>query len=230
VKYFGEALSEKHKQLGKIIRKKDTLEEAKGLFLEIHAALNMPEVSGCEANDVNTLFEDLSPREFAVIPKKGDKTIAYAVWHLARIEDMTMNILVDNSGQIFDRQWQDRLNVTITDTGNAMTDDEIMTFSKNVNTFELLAYRNAAAGRTREIVKNLMKAEDMRRKVSREGLDKIRREGGVAKDAEWLLNYWGSKDVAGLLLRPPTRHVIMHLNDCCKWKLDIRTKKNFYME
>ncbi|EQE16874.1 hypothetical protein QAW_2379 [Clostridioides difficile CD17] len=34
--------------------------------------------------------------------------------------------------------------------------------------------------------------------------------------------------VVGLLLMPPTRHVILHLNDCCKWKEYFRTKKKFY--
>ena len=34
--------------------------------------------------------------------------------------------------------------------------------------------------------------------------------------------------VSGLLLMPPTRHVMMHLNDCCKWKTVIRKKQKFY--
>ena len=56
------------------------------------------------------------------------------------------------------------------------------------------------------------------------------KEGGVTQQEEsaWLLDFWGKKDVAGLLLMPPTRHVMLHLNDCCRWKQEIRTKKKFF--
>lgn len=70
----------------------------------------------------------------------------------------------------------------------------------------------------------------MKRKVSEEGIDRILLEGGVTKQEEsiWLLDFWKKKDVAGILLMLPTRDVMMHLNDCCKWKIDIRNKKKFY--
>ena len=54
---------------------------------------------------------------------------------------------------------------------------------------------------------------------------------GVTRQEEsfWLLDFWGKKDVAGLLLMPPTRHVMLHLNDCFRWKEEIRTKKKFFL-
>ena len=30
------------------------------------------------------------------------------------------------------------------------------------------------------------------------------------------------------LLYTSTRHVMLHLNDCCRWKQEIRTKKKFF--
>ena len=47
-------------------------------------------------------------------------------------------------------------------------------------------------------------------------------------DSLWLLEFWGKKDVAGILLMPPTRHMLLHLNDCCRWKLEIRNRKHLY--
>jgi hypothetical protein len=38
------------------------------------------------------------------------------------------------------------------------------------------------------------------------------------KDSVWLLDFWGKKTVAGILLMPITRHQIVHLNDCIKLK------------
>lgn len=229
MKYFGNGLSEIHKELNSIIRKKNELERAKHLFLELHAKLNLSEVSGTAKNEVDNLLNDLSRNEYAIMPTSKDETIAWVLWHVARIEDLTMNILVAGKEQIFDGEWKERLNVSITDTGNALSDDEIMELSKNINIIELFHYRSEVAKRTRQIVKNL-KSEDMKRKVASADLEKILENGGVTEQENsiWLLDFWGKKDVAGILLMPPTRHVMLHLNDCCKWKEYIRTKEKFF--
>lgn len=118
------------------------------------------------------------------------------------------------------------MNSPINDTGNTLSDDEIMEFTSQINIKELIAYRNAVGLRTHQIVASLS-ADDIKRKVSKKGLDAIKQSGGVTEQekSRWLLDFWSKKNVAGLLLMPPTRHVIMHLNDCCKWKLHIRNNK-----
>ena len=230
MKYFGEGLSEQHKELGRLIRKKDRHEDSVFAFLALHEKLHLSEISDGEPNETDTLLNDVSPQEYRVMPTAKDETIAWALWHMARIEDLTMNILVACSAQLFDHQWKAKMNVSISDTGNALSDDEIMQLSRELNVVELLAYRNAVGKRTREIVKGLA-TDDMERKVSAGSLDRIKLEGGVTehKDSIWLLDYWGKKDVAGLLLMPPTRHLIMHLNDCSKWKQQIRTKHKYFV-
>lgn len=229
MKYFGEGLSEKHKELNKIIRKSDKIEEAKELFLEIHAQLHQSIVSGIAYNEVDKLIEGLDYSDYTIMPTKKDETIAWVLWHIARIEDLTMGILVSGGNQVWNETWNKKLNASITDTGNALTDEEIMTLSKNLNIAELLNYRNEVGIRTREIVTQLGK-DDMSRRVLPSLIDRILQEGGVTHQEEsiWLLDFWSKKDVAGLLLMPPTRHVMLHLNDCCKWKEQIKTKKNFY--
>ena len=226
MKYFGEGLSGKHRELGSIIRKATELERSKALFLEIHAKLHPSSVSGTEKNEVDILLCDLKREEYAIMPTVKDETIAWGLWHTARIEDLTMNRLVARREQVFDKSWKDRIHVSITDTGNALSDDEIMRLSRDIDIDELICYRSQVAARTRDVVRGLC-AEDMRRKVLPADLDKIRFEGGVTRqeDSAWLLEYWEKKDVAGLLLLPPTRHVMLHLNDCCKWKAFARTSK-----
>lgn len=236
MKYFGSGLSEIHKELSRMIRKTDCLEEAKQLFMELHGALHLTGMPGtdkadgdqrCQVpNEVDKLFNDLSTDEYAVMPTAKDETIAWALWHIARIEDLTMGMLVAEQGQLFDQEWKERMRASITDTGNALTDSEIIGLSRELDMEELLQYRNCVGRRTREIVTNLT-PDDMKRRVSPVQLEQILKEGGVTKQEEslWLLDYWGQKDVAGLLLMPPTRHVILHLNDCCRWKEWIRTRK-----
>lgn len=226
MKYFGNGLSELHKELNSMIRKPDKIQQAKDIFLKLHGKLHKSKVSDGTHNEVDELVRDLEDEEYSIMPTSRDETIAWVLWHIARIEDLTMNILIADGNQVFDDRWKTRLNTTVTDTGNALTDEEIICLSKSLNIPELLNYRNEVGRRTREIVQNLL-AEDMKRNVSQQGLDRILSEGGITQqeDSIWLLDFWGKKDVAGLLLMPPTRHVIMHLNDCCKWKSVIRTKK-----
>jgi len=229
LKYFGETLSEKHKELNKIIRKQEKIEQSKSLFLEIHASLHLSEISNEIKNEADKLIEDLGNNEYAIMPTSKDETIAWVLWHIARIEDLTMGILVAGEEQLFNEEWKEKLCAPITDTGNALSDDEIMDLSKTLNIGELLRYRNEVGKRTRRIVKNLT-ADNMKQKVSQIRLKKILLEGGVTKqeDSIWLLDFWGKKDIAGILLMPPTRHVMLHLNDCCKWKSLLRTKTKFY--
>lgn len=231
MKYLDNALSEKHKELNKIIRKKNKTEEAKQLFLDIHARLNEARVSNTSFNEVDQLIQDLTVEEYAVMPTKNDETIAWVLWHIARIEDITMNILVAKQKQIFNEDWQTLLHCPITDTGNALNDDEIIELSHSINIQELLNYRNEVAKQTRKIV-SLLTYEDMIRKVDIADIHKIKQINGVTdhENSIWLLDFWSKKDVAGLLLMPPTRHVMLHLNSCIKWKEQIRSKKSFYRQ
>ena len=197
MKYFGEGLSEKHKDLNRILRNREKLPEAKKLFLEIHEKLFPSEMAGGSENEVDGLFRDLTDQEYAVMPKSKDETIGWVVWHIARIEDLTMNILVGRRNQIFNEDWKKRLHVSITDTGNALQDEEIMALSKEADIQELLKYRNEVGRQTRELVQSLT-PEDMRRKVSGDDLDRILNEGGVTRQEEsfWLLDFWGKKSAA----------------------------------
>ena len=206
MKYFGHGLSEQHKELSSIIRKTSETERSKDLFLQIHAKLHSSVVSGTDKNEVDNLLCDLKQNEYAIMPTGKDETIAWGLWHIARIED-----------------------ARITDTGNALSDDEIIDFSRNVNTEQLICYRNAVAQTTRDIIRSLS-AADLKRQIRQDDIEKILSVGGVTQQETsiWLLDFWEKKDVAGILLMPPTRHVMLHLNDCCKWKEAIRTKKKFF--
>jgi hypothetical protein len=229
MKYFGEGLSEVHKELNSLIRKPGEWERARQIFLDLHANLHLSPVSSSRPNEVDALFGDLLQDEYRMMPSEKGETITWIVWHIARIEDLTMGILVNNGDQIFNNYWQEIIHSSITDTGNALTYDEIIQFGIGLDIEAMLAYRNAVGKRTREIVQQLDE-EELKRKVTADGLEKIRLEGGVTgqENSAWLLDFWGKKDVAGLLLMPPTRHVILHLNECSKYKQHIRNGKKCY--
>lgn len=200
MKYFGSGLSELHKELNTIIRKPDKLADAKQLFFELHSKLHLSSMTGTEKNNVDYLLNDLVPGEYNIMPTSNDETIAWALWHIARIEDLTMGILVADGNLLFNDEWKRQLNVSISDTGNALSDDEIMELSRQLNSKELISYRNAVGQRTRDIVRSLS-ANEMKRTVFLHGLESVMHAGGVTSDENslWLLDFWGKKDVAGFI-------------------------------
>jgi hypothetical protein len=85
---------------------------------------------------------------------------------------------------------------------------------------EMRNYRIAVGRRTREIIKTL-KPSDMKRKFEKDSLERILDEGAVAKvdGAKWLVDFWGRKNVAGILLMPVTRHQVVHINEALRAKV-----------
>lgn len=205
--------------LNEIIQKPDRFGEAMKLCLEMHALVHE---SGMVQNGGRT-FEDeiwngLDDVTFRTMPTVKDVTIAWNIWHLTRIEDLTAGILIANDVQVMNTgDWLEKLNVTVRDTGNVMTDDEIIALSSTVNMSELRNYRNEVGRKTHDII-NQLQAGDLRKKVEPSRLKRIFDEGGVLEGSQGLLDFWGRKTIAGILLMPITRHQIVHINDCLKLK------------
>lgn len=210
--------------LKEIIKSKDRFTEAIQLCMDMHKFVHLSSMSSTyEETLEDQVWAGLKDADLTVMPTIKDVTIAWNLWHITRIEDLTINILVNNSSQILDANWLEKLNIEVKDTGNAMSDEEILSFSKLVNKIELKNYRNAVGRQTQQILSNLTLTE-VKRKVASENLARIRTEGGVteAPDSLGLLDFWGKKDIAGILQMPITRHQIVHLNDCLKLKEKIK--------
>ncbi len=187
------------------------------LFLGQHAMVHSAEM----ANDGSWSFEDELLREASEpvvrrIPRDGEHSIAWILWHLARIEDVTMNLLAAGSPQLFlQENWPARLNVPYRDTGNATDMDYIRTLSAGIDLAQLLAYRRAVGRRTRRIVEDLQPGE-LDQKVLPSRIERVRAEGAVEEAAGAVLDYWGGLKISGLLLMPPTRHCFLHLNEAAR--------------
>ena len=110
--------SGRHKKLNQIIRNAKYFTPALEMILNLHQDLHALCVSGMDGkNQIDALWNDMDQKEYAVMPTSKDETIAWAIWHIVRIEDLTMNILVNNGSQIFDESWKQRMNISVSDTG-----------------------------------------------------------------------------------------------------------------
>lgn len=207
-------------ELKEIILKKDKFQEMQQLLLKMHSLVHSVEVyQGRDLTYMDEIWDGLDDRTFRTMPTVKDDTVAWDIWHITRIEDLTSNFLIADRNQVLNEQWLKRLNTKVRDTGNAMSDPEIIDFSKKIDKEALYEYRNTVGLRTKEIIEGL-KPEDMKKKVSQEGLEKVAAAGGVTQhpDSIWLLDFWGKKNVAGIIQMPITRHQIVHLNDCRRLK------------
>lgn len=207
-------------QLRGMIGKEESERESRALLLRMHAMVHAAGVyGGRQRSFLDEVVADLDEFSLRTMPTVKDVTIAWNVWHITRIEDLVANILIADGPQILNDAWSKRLNTRVRDTGNAMTDHEILTFSREVDREELYAYRNAVGRQTKAILEALPFPQ-WKCAVPEQRLGRIREEGGVLvhPDSIWLLDFWGKKTVAGLLLMPITRHQVVHLNDCVKLK------------
>ena len=201
MKYFDKnnKLTLMHKELNKIIRKLEMWEISKNLFINLYLELK---------NKIDNLFKELNDYK--------NENIIWNLWHIMRIEDLIVNILICEKESILNEKLKNELNISITDTGNSLTKEEIKKFAKNINIKKLKYYNDKIKKNTINLIKRL-KAEDIKRKINKINLDKIINGCGVTKDNLWLIDYWGKKDIAGLLLMPLSRHIIVHLNQCYKY-------------
>jgi ABC-type Fe3+/spermidine/putrescine transport system ATPase subunit len=96
---------------------------------------------------------------------------------------------------------------------------DIELFNKDINIKSLKEYRVKVGISTKKIIESL-EYNDVKTKVKPEQLEKIKQNGGVVNDPKsiWLLDFWGKKNILGLIMMPITRHQIVHLNDCFKIK------------
>jgi hypothetical protein len=189
------------------------------LFLSQHAALHDCAITpGAPPGFSDLLWQGLSEAAARRIPPGAEHSIAWMLWHIARIEDITMNMLAAGAPQLFHAAgWQARLNAQPADTGNAMTPAEVASLSAAIDLDALRDYRQAVGARTREIARGLA-PQDVRRRVRAERIARVLAEGAVLPSEGWLTDYWGGLTIAGLLLMPPTRHNFVHLNEAMRAK------------
>ncbi len=169
------------------------------------------------ADTLKSFLSDLSRDDFNAMPfinSNGyhNKTIAYSVWHIFRIEDIVANTLITNDDQIFfKKDYQRLINAPITTTGNELAKQQISDFSKQLNLDALYSYAFEVQESTEDII-NSLSFKDLRNKIPLAQKHKLIGLNVVSQDpnSNWLIDYWCRKDIRGLIQMPFSRHWIMH--------------------
>lgn len=221
--------NENHKILTNMILKPNEHQKSIDLFLSQHGLLHSSKLSNSEVVTLeDELVKDIKEgtlRKYPIVAPDTKNSIVWHIWHITRIEDMTMNVLVNDDPQVFHSgNWKKQLGVDYPHSGNEMTEDEIADLSIKIDIAALFAYRQEVGCKTREVVSKLLPGE-FKQKVKAERIQILEEQGAVKKEARWLLEYWGNKSVAGLMLMPSTRHIFLHLNKSIRIKQKLQKIK-----
>ena len=215
--------SDMNKEMQALIAKKDTFKGGIGKLLELRRSLFE------QITQIVTTFpeEAFWQMPFAGAEGYHSKTLAYSIWHIFRIEDIVAHeMIVEDQQVLFSRIFQTAIRSPIITTGNELAGEEIVDFSKQLDVRELYRYAKEVMKSTDEILAGL-EHSDLKRKFGEDMVEKLRGTGCVSGDesARWLISYWCSKDVLGLVKMPFSRHWIMHIEAMRRIKAKLSSKR-----
>ena len=94
-------LNKQQTELRRVLTDAGQFDQALQLFFDQHASLHSAKVS---VSDIwsfeDVILDDLTEAQFRRIPHNCEHSIVWCIWHLARIEDVTMNLLIDDDQQV----------------------------------------------------------------------------------------------------------------------------------
>ena len=157
------------------------------------------------------LLKPLTEAQVRGRPQAGVNTIAWLIWHTARIEDVGVNRFVVDGTQVLDSGWLARLGVERRDVGTGMTDAEVDALSRAIDLTALRGYWDAVTERTAAVISTL-RGTDIDTVADPDHVRKVCvGEGIVAPGAEWLTEFWAkSRRRSWLLVQMALLHPYAH--------------------
>ena len=200
--------------------------DALQMFLRDHARTHSAAVGGAEGG---MGFEDLlvsgmTDEQLRQRPHPGTNSMVWLLWHMARAEDMGVNMLVAHQPTVLEEGgWLERLGLTRHDMGAGMSDDEVGDLTQRLDFATLREYRVAVGRRTTEVVER-MRPEELDELIDVESVERAYSDGVVSERAAWVRQFAGGKTKAFMLGHVGTGHNFMHLGEawCLRSLLGLR--------
>src|SRR2546426_10675296 len=111
-------------------------------FLLQHARFHCADVADKDSlaeRILNNVTDDQMRRR----PAKGLNSLVWLLWHMARVEDVAVNLVVTDGRQVLDDDWIVRLNVPWRHIGTGMTEAEVGELSERTDVAGVREYRSA---------------------------------------------------------------------------------------
>jgi DinB superfamily len=189
--------------------------DAVGFFLVQHASVHSSEV-GSGPSYFDRVLGGLTEAELRLRPAPGVNSIVWLLWHMARTEDASVNLVVADGRQVLDDDWVRRLDVPWRHIGTGMTDDEVSELTRRADVGAVRAYRDAVGRRTREVVQTLAPAA-WEEPVEPADTARAATAGAFGPRAGWVdgvgFKPWQDQSRAARLSGAALRHNAMHMGE-----------------
>jgi hypothetical protein len=189
--------------------------DATELILRDHARTHASALGGAEGNlgFEDLLLGGLSEEELRRRPQDGMNSLAWLLWHMARTEDMGVNLVVAGCTPVLEEQgWSGRLGIATRDIGTGVSDEEVGDFTERVNIGELRAYRAAVGARTKDVV-GAMRPEELDETIDLSRVEQAFAQGVVDERATWVRGAYKGKTKAFVLGHQAVGHNFIHLGE-----------------
>ena len=158
------------------------------------------------------LLEGLSEHQLRHSPHPSLNPITWALWHIARCEDVGVNRLLTDGTQVLDEgAWSARLRVSERCIGTGSSRAEVVRLCAEINVSELIAYRSIVVTRTEAVVGDLPSTE-LTKELPEETLRQVfMNEGAGGPAAENLIETYRGHTKGWLLGHMALTHQFYHI-------------------
>jgi hypothetical protein len=196
--------------------------DARELFLIQHAAVHSAAVAGNKASAAERALGGVTDEQMRMRPRDDLNSLAWLVWHIARAEDIMVNVVLSGRAQVMDDAWRRRLGVDRRDFGIGMTKDEVSDLTARIDVGALREYRDAVGRRTQEIV-GAFKSDDWQGESQAAAIERAAAEGAFGSRAEAIGKAFTGRPRAALLSGIALFHPSGHLGEA----ITVRTAGGF---
>jgi DinB superfamily len=183
--------------------------DAKQLFLDQHSAVHSVNVAGNKGSAAERAFAGLTDEQMRVRPREDLNSLAWLMWHIARAEDIFLNVVLSGRGQVFDEGWVTKLGISRRDFGIGMTSPEVTELTRQLDLAALREYRDAVGRRTRDVVE----AFDWSGSVAAEAMEKAAAQGGFGARTEGVVKGFTGRPRAAILSGIAIMHPATHFGE-----------------
>jgi hypothetical protein len=189
--------------------------DAVSFFLVQHGQLHAAE-GGAGASYSDRVFAGLTDEQMRARPGRDVNSLVWLLWHMARTEDASVNLVVASGQQVLDDGWARRMNVPWRTIGTGMSESDVVDLTRRADLGAVPAYRAAVARQTREVVRAL-RPEAWEQVVGFADTSRAAAAGAFAPNTAWTdgVGYksWQGHSRAAQLAGSAIRHNALHLGE-----------------
>lgn len=186
--------------------------DARDLFLDQHAAVQSAAVGGNKMSVAERTFTGVTDAQMRVRPREDLNSLAWLMFHIARAEDVMVNVMLAGRSQVFADGWTKRLGITRRDFGIGMTSAEVTELTQQIDLNALREYRDAVGLRTREIVSGF-KPQDWQGQVDAPSVERAAADGAFGARTEVIVKGMPGRPRAAVLSTIALMHPAAHMGE-----------------